>query len=359
MSLDLTKFVPELREKIYSYCSTSDLINVACCNKEYYEAVIYLLWAVVKTRWKFLEKKSMVKKRTKHLKFTTTLYISECGSFPSRKKEDCRAANYKYIIKHCDPQRFSSLQLDGYIVSNGLELASATLSGIRELSLSNIFHADWEYLCRFEQLRKISLQNSNILDGSLKEVYKLSNLRELIVVQCLELTKVSLHHIGNAAKLKKLTFSYDWSLISTYDYIHSFTNLNNLVELSLEFTGINDNYFANATRNLKNLNALNVSWCRHLTDTGLMYICRLVSLKKLNISRCTKVTNRGLFHLSALRLLNSLDISGCTDITDVGLPYLNSVLKLTKVNISFCTNITYDGILKLRGSHPCPLFVNS
>lgn len=364
MVLGIPNLVPELQEKIYSYCTTSDLLNVACCNKNYYFTVIHLLWHVLKTEWKFLENKASVKKRTKHLKFTAILHIKDVGASSndyannsSKKKDECRASCYKHILKQCSPQRLHSLQLDGFLPKNGLELASVRLSGLIELNLSNIFFADWEYICNCKNLQKLSLQNSNITDVSLQQICNLQNLKEIVVVQCLELTKVSLQYVSNLVKITKMTFSYDWSFISTDDYIHNLGKLVNLTYLSLEFTGINDKLFSDIRFNLRNLVELNVSWCHHLTDSCMIYISQLVVLQKLNISRCTRITDEGLSYLSNLKLLNCFNISGCTNITDKGLLCLASVASLREVDASFCSNISYEGMLALKKSCPSPILL--
>ena len=47
MGLHLLDLLPEIREEIFSYCGKSDLVNFACCSKECYGELKYLLFREV------------------------------------------------------------------------------------------------------------------------------------------------------------------------------------------------------------------------------------------------------------------------------------------------------------------------
>lgn len=352
MALSFLELLPELQNKVYSYCSEKDLLNVACCNSQFHQTVIHLLWYVFETEWKLFETKKGLKNKSKYFKYIAILRLTgKKTNFSSYDNRRRLAFSYRQIIKFADPLKLFSLHLDGFVPNSGFKLVSKKLVGLTELSLENIKIADWEYLWRLKNLKKLSFQNSHINDVCFQGIVTLQSLQELQLVQCSEITGRCLSYISQV-RISKLVYAYQELFHSEDERIQDLSSLFDLKYLSLEFTGINDRLVTNIQCNLKNLIVLNVSWCSDLTDSCFINISQLIFLQNLNVSRCTRITDAGVLYLSDLKSLEWLDISGCSVITDKGLSYLAQVSSLKEIDLSFCTNISYESIIAYQKRYP-------
>jgi hypothetical protein len=99
---------------------------------------------------------------------------------------------------------------------------------------------------------------------------------------------------------------------------------------------------------LHNLRKLNISFCPQLTDAALS---AKPLLADLNVQQCPGITDDGLTRFPNLRKLN---ISGCERLTDAA---LSAMPLLADLNVSRCSGITDDGLSQLP--HLCKLDIAS
>ena len=141
-------------------------------------------------------------------------------------------------------------------------------------------------------LTKLNLTGSNISEEGIKELFKMSKLKELNISFCFEIQD-----------FKFLSFSS----ISLLTYL---TNNGRII-----------------------------------SDIGMINICSLTNLLNLNISRSAS-SDLGYSNISKLVKLTNLDLSS-SSITDNGLSYLYYLTNLTSLLLCFCHNITNNGISQL------------
>ena len=100
--------------------------------------------------------------------------------------------------------------------------------------------------------------------------------------------------------LRKLNFSnhrdHQDGSIDGYAYT---AKLVDLLELNFSYSDICYSSFIDMSGTLKSVTVLDLTACRHLSGTALVYISKFVSLKQLDISFCQKITNESLKQLSA------------------------------------------------------------
>ena len=107
---------------------------------------------------------------------------------------------------------------------------------------------------------------------------------------------------------------------------------------------------------LPSLEILNLYYCRHLTDKGLLQILQLCgsTLKSLDISG-TRITGKNLSeYKGTLLCLENLNMSSCEQITNNGLLQILQLCgsTLRSLNISG-TNMTGENLSEYKGTLPC------
>lgn len=84
----------------------------------------------------------------------------------------------------------------------------------------------------------------------------------------------------------------------------------------------------------------------HITDTGLIHLCRLQHLVDLNLSLCQDVTDVGVKSLAKQGRLEVLQLFACREITDESVIELaECCLNLRKLDLSRCFNITAASVM--------------
>lgn len=160
---------------------------------------------------------------------------------------------------------------------------------------------------------------------------------ELNVQQLIALSKSCGHLVKklDLKHLKDLTDEQLTSLIKAYP---------NLQVLNLSFCKqISDEGLASLAQ-LQNLQTLNLSMCNKITDQGLAYLAQLKNLQILNLAACTQITDQGLVSLTQLQKLKTLGLSGCYRIKDQGLKSLEQLQNLQTLTLTGCIQITDRGL---------------
>lgn len=115
-------------------------------------------------------------------------------------------------------------------------------------------------------------------------------------------------------------------------------------------SGITDNGIKHLSEHIIQLQDLSLACLYKITDVGLTYLPKFSQLNKLNLSLCRNLTENGYLSLTQLTSLTNLtlseiDDSPAPDITDAVLVgFSNSLLQLKELDLSYCTKITDKGL---------------
>ena len=72
---------------------------------------------------------------------------------------------------------------------------------------------------------------------------------------------------------------------------------------------------------MTNLLKINLSYCKEISDDGLLYLYHMTNLININLTCCKEITN-GLLYLSNMKYLKTLELSHCMNITSKGLLHI-------------------------------------
>lgn len=277
MSVVFPLFPPEIHGRIFRYCKTSDLINVACCSKKSEEDVIHLIWSSVRVQLKWLEDPNYIIEKTKHLCYTTKLALCGYTTLPMNRKKN-REKSFQHILKSCDPSKLRELIVQDVVLPKGTGLREIfdSFTGLENLFLSTVSTScisDWSNICNLTHLTQLCLCNCNIQDVNLANLHQLTNLRELNINSCFEITDQGLMYLSRLS-LRKL-------------------------DISICF-GVSDEGIFHIS-NIRTLESLNCFSCYQITDASLTYICKLPELKELDIRLCHLITDAGLKQMKDIK----------------------------------------------------------
>lgn len=390
---------PELGHQIYKYCNKSDLINLACCSHDHYEAVKYILYNIIRIPWKIVETESFHEQELDNLRFTTRLCFSDydLSSLFNKVVWEYISDNYQNILQHTDPDVLYSLQLDRIIINENSTMTILLPINLRELSLVKCFGisvADWNFIGSLTSLNKLSVNQCSICDWGMSSLVHGLSLQELVLMRCTDITEESLRHLRSLVNLRKIKI-IDCPNISADGYAHlgelenvselvlseiqvtdksiiSFANMrylkvlqisclaNNpfnasdaglskiaslamLEDLCINSDCITDNGFRGLT-GLPSLSNLNLNCCAKLENRGFFTICKIETLTRLNVSNCERLTDDGMGHITNLKLLKVVDVSACQLLTDKSMDHFSKLPRLQELSIRHCNEITDQGL---------------
>jgi hypothetical protein len=235
---------------------------------------------------------------------------------------------------------------------------------LKYLMCGKITDADMEDIVNYQQLTTFILSSPNVTDTGFRNIKSLKNL-EYLEISDLILSDESMKVIGNLKKLKSLKMVYLNGVITNAG-IKSIDELTDLRELMIVGCKNVSNAGLKHLENLKKLKIIKI--CddgikdiddsgiafiqqqrelevlildkNNITDVGLKYLENLDKLQTLHLDN-TKISDDGLKHLNALHNLKELSIEN-TSISDAGLKYLHSLTNLKRLKISF-TKVTRKG----------------
>lgn len=373
----LLELLPELIEHIYRYLSISDIISIACCSKDYYKSVLFLLWATAKVPWNVdIDKLSW--RRKKKVRFVRNLIFGEENEYlhqPSTTDEwELASSNFKCIVEYCDSRKLTSLRFNIACSDADLELTADVLRNLYQLTLhkcEDVTEKGWQSISTMGSLRELNLSDCGIQDADVSQIINKLSLRKLILNQCRQLSSECLSSISSLASLQELSLSC-WQFkngepglnqLSTMksikvlnltgfynasnDSIALVKSLKSLTELDLSCSSNLDDKGLGTVSSLSSLKILNICDCNKVTDTGIEKLAVMPNLQVLNISGCWKLSDFGLIHLKPLVTLRELSIGGCRFITDVGISHLVSLNLLRRLNVSGCFYVTDIGLAEL------------
>ena len=132
----------------------------------------------------------------------------------------------------------------------------------------------------------------------------------------------------------------------------TFGELKNLQVLNLSGNRKITNAGLAQLASLKNLRFLDLPYCRQINDVGLSHVADLKGLRMLNLAECREITDAGLVYLGKLKNLEMLSLHDCRKITDAGLVHLEKLTSLKRLDLSKCGKLTPAGIKRLKKALP-------
>jgi len=130
-----------------------------------------------------------------------------------------------------------------------------------------------------------------------------------------------------------------------------------LTELNLSLCKqVTDASLSRIAQNLKNLEHLELGGCCNITNTGLLLIAwGLKKLKRLDLRSCWHVSDQGIAHVAGLNheadgnlALEHLSLQDCQRLSDEALRHVSlGLTTLKSINLSFCVCITDSGVKHL------------
>lgn len=392
MSYSIVDLPEEMREKIYNYCWVWELTNVACVSKSYHNSVLHLLWHSVRIPWAHVEnKKQLEDKKLEYLKYTSTLgfYSSNRAHGPVLNDdenddegndivdENCEEhilEAYQLILNNCHPDKLESMYFNWpakYInlIKISCELFAKSLREItfRYLQSVNII---WKNIGHLKFLRKLSIEDCTFKADDMKPFPNTHTLRELNLIWNSGIPGEGLSYISNLSELRKIALNGNELDMMDTNAFKKLKNLQNLTDLSLEFSSINDNILTFLCSYLIHLEKLSIAGCKKITDPTIQDVCnnapkiRLLNINHTNITdnalvdiqnlqklkklymRNTTITNLGISYLQSLDNLIWLDLS-YTLVSDNVVVYLQTMTSLKTLGVSG-TGVTVNGIARLK-----------
>lgn len=369
---------PEIRERIYTYCKTSDLVNVSRCCKSSAdddEDLRTVIWHSVQIPLKCMERESeYIHQRSKHLCYTNKLTLCGYSAFPVHPTTN-KVKSFLRILKNCNLSNIVELLVQYFVIPEGAELGEilALFTGLEHLSVNNVTTwqiPEWSRICNLTRLTRLVLDNCNIHNENLTNIGQLTHLRQLSITRCFNILHLCAEFLDTLEQLQCLRLSHNlFNMQGTS--MHRLTNLQHLQLVRVVFT---DAFFEDAVDDVLALESLaitsasftdqgllhvsqyesvtdlNVSHCASLTNNGLKHVSRMQGLRRLNINACKQISDEGVLHVSCMRSLELFNCSACTRITDVSLEYLCRCVRLKVVNVKGCPFVTVAGVEQIKAA---------
>lgn len=328
----LPELLPELKERILSYCTVQDVKNLSQCNSVYSYSFKEKLWQSVKIPWNCLTEEhfeTACEKQLENLCYTKTLAFwtdkthSRMNESISQMNLDRVSENYITILNYCNGKILHTLA-----VRNGVFLSSPTLKETSE-SLYN--------------LKILTIENTMIPDSGFSDLTKLLNLVQLNLEDMSRCTNDS-NFISICEGLPNLDMLNVRKTTVSEDALSHLTKLVSLKELNIGNSTIDNSGMLHVSR-LTNLSVLRMGGCLEVDDDGISYLPSLTLLEELDIYCCKGITDAAALSLCKLRSLRKLNVS-FNKITDAGVKILTSLSNLVELNISG-TKVSDSGVYHL------------
>ena len=354
---DILDLPMEMRENIFKYCTVTDLVNIACCSKTYYDSVLHILWHTIRIPWEHVEDKSLVTcKKLEHLKFTTSLGFYSNGDHICCLMEDDNVnqlirkrevlETYTSILKCCNLENLKEMYFSWpfhyqYMIKLPCRMF---INNLRVLTLRDDYSVTgfWEDVGSLNFLQILNIDDCAINNNDMKQVINAKKLKELYVVWNTRMTDESIGYISTLSELTKFALKYTGQNVASNTF-RMLEKLKNLTDLNLEYSSINDETLVYLGIALRHLETLSIAGCKEITDGSIVNLSTNTSIKSLNLND-TNITDNAMSEIVKLKL-QKLYLRK-TKITNLGLSYLRNLTSLKELNLSF-TFVVDCGILLL------------
>jgi len=286
----------------------------------------------------------------------------------SYRKSVWRGMEARLHLRRANPSLFTSLVRRGIrrvqvlslrrtlrdVVVGVPNLESLNLSGcynITDIGLSHAFVSPHTHLTSLD----LSLCKQVTDTGVGKVAQYLKNLESLDLSGCCSITNTGLLLVAwGLKKLKRLDLRSCWHIsdggISHLAGLEPETNGNHCLEyLGLQdCQRLSDEALKHISIGLTRLQAINLSFCINVTDSGLKYLAKMPNLKHVNLRACDNITDVGMAYLAdGGSHISHLDVSFCDKIGDQALAHISQGLfHLKYLSLSAC-NISDEGVSKI------------
>jgi Leucine-rich repeat (LRR) protein len=158
-------------------------------------------------------------------------------------------------------------------------------------------------------------------------------ISKLVLTLCDQISPSALARIGNFKKLASLDVSFCQTV--TDEPLKSWANLQCLERLFMSHCRSITNDGIRSLKELPKLKQFHLSSSHQLiTDEGVELIAaQFPNLEILDLSYCKKVTDAGIKHLAQLKNLKTLDVSCCPSVSDESISVLVGLKNLEKLNM--------------------------
>ena len=389
----LLKLLPELQDRVVSFCSVDDLKSLSRTCRDYNKTLKKHLYHTVRITLPQTTTECQ-KLLTRGLKFTKVVRIvrdSMGGGndvFPSPTRNDCNELDLAKLTSNerfddpvfsvlCDTAKLlRSLSVDFALLTDTGFLHAQKLLRLEEMFLYHITtmtDAGLSCVATLQSLTKLHLESCpSVTNAAMCSVNKLPKLKDLGLYD-MEITDQALAYISAIFSLERLCFSECYSI--TDEGILMISNMPALKFLRLHSCSLITDLSMYYTNNLPVLAELNVESCE-ISDHGCQHMMTLHAVEKLQLKRCANITEEGIYFITHMGALKSLELNRCFDcdsamdgvmshlanmqqLTELSLPYCevsNHGLKLAsmldsleRLDISFCGGVTDVGLRHVSG----------
>lgn len=234
-----------------------------------------------------------------------------------------------------------------YIILNGPDITDegmkyvAEIAKLRGLGLfdTNVTAHGLACLNSAEHFVSLSLDGSMVNDDMLEPLNALPHLQFLQLVRT-NVTSAGLVHLSKLTQLRELDILEGRQIGG--DGLQHLKDLSNLERLQVFYTSVSDDGLRHL-RGLRRLRSLNLDGTT-VSDSGIEHLCGLRELTHLDLAG-TKVGDAGLGRLLRLERLDHLDLTQ-TAVTDAGAVHLAKMKRLRWLEIDG-TKVSDDGMLRL------------
>jgi hypothetical protein len=214
----------------------------------------------------------------------------------------------------------------------------------------------WDPLRNMDNLHTLSMSGCRVIDDTLE--FLPSNLRNLNVAFCRDLTDFALFHIARSRMLsvlnltgctkittleplQKLDFMQDIRLVFCYT-LQNVDALKNMSRLRVVHAPHADLSCEALRRGMVGLDMLDELDLSNSRTTHVGFDTPLPSLRKLEMRSCPLLYDLGA--IRQVKALHSLDLSGCSMLGDQNLESLQHLFCLRELFLNGCVNTTNQGL---------------
>lgn len=300
--------------------------------------------------------------------------LSNILSFITEPKELFRLSRisklFRYIVRLRSGSKNFKLELcSDKINDEQLYL----LSNIKQLKIMNSDKLTSKSISKLLNLEKLEIHNNNTILSHvnlniyprlyhLKTNSALSNLTDIVNIHSVDLSKnkyIYDHHLKYFSHVKKINLS------DTLITDHGLEFLASVPDIRVENCNITDE----GLKFISGVNILDISFCKNITDLGISYLTNINRIKLW----CTNLTDKALQYLQNAI---AIDMKWCHLISGYGLNYLKKTvglnisltrmdlnhlsietsLSLKILDIAFCLNVDGDIIKKISNLQKINIF---
>lgn len=194
--------------------------------------------------------------------------------------------------------------------------------------------------------RLTTLQIGGGTDAGFKNIPRLESVESLKLYRCFDITNSSCESISKNTNLKEL-------IISRCPQITD-EGIKHLKNLSLHVLGlyglkeITDESISELNQ-METLYSLNLHGCSKITDQALIELSKVNKLKRLDVSWCVGISGSCFEFLN--ENLEHIDLRWNYRVVDSSLQFLGKIQTLKHLNFEGCEQISLDGISALSSLH--------